>query len=455
MVIYLGNSQVGVYRTIGPTLVFLMCFLCLKTIEETNEESELLHFHYQLYMNHCGDTVTCDTDTGHPEPPIDYVTPIPCCLPYPCMKSCSSKHACCPGFDSHNDSSFFFEASDGMPTTYHVNQDITTPSKAHIKTGRELQRIYTTKSAFDQHHRQSSKLAARLGETTTNANVPSPSYARCIRPQVFHRPNTYIDSKAYRIVEVCFQDNKSVDYCYGKNVSKVLTEMIPITSRRTGITYLNRFCLQCNEGDIINENLADVWEAKIVHYNIGYNRRFVFHPDELVDNIITVFTGYVNIHFVPGPRTRNLVQQCETYDIISCNKTGLWETYDKNVEKVCHNGHSLPILHRISYGHNKLRFKNIACVYCNLGDSFNMNTTLSCGYIPVTTAKSYSQSLNIKIEEITKEKEELREKQFLSNTVRAILPVPNTDVCPTGYIVLLVRTKLLLLPTSVYHINTR
>ena len=120
-------------------------------------------------------------------------------------------------------------------------------------------------------------------------------------------------------------------------------------------------------------------------------------------------------------------------------------TYDENVEKLCHEGHSLPILHRISSDYNTLRFKNIACVYCNVGDSFNNFTKLSCGFMSVDmAAHSYSQTLNLRVLDTDKGKDESQEKQHISFTERAILPISNTDVCPSGYIALLVRTLLLL-----------
>ena len=72
---------------------------------------------------------------------------------------------------------------------------------------------------------------------------------------------------------------------------------------------------------------------------------------------------------------------CETFDVSSCNQTGLWKTYDEMIENICHNGQGLPILHRIPYNggfvHGILRLKHIACIHCNLGSKFN-DSSLTC-----------------------------------------------------------------------------
>ena len=224
-----------------------------------------------------------------------------------------------------------------------------------------------------------------------------------------------------------------VDECDRFHLHTDISEMIPITSRLSGLTYLNRFCFMCNEGDIINETIADVWDAVIVSYAKYYYHISVLQPNDLMD----ATEGYSNIHFVPRTRTR--AKQCEAYDIISCNQTGLWETFDKNVERLCHEGHSLPILHHINYDYNTRRFKNIACVYCNVGDNFNSDTSLTCSYVSLATKNSYSQTLNLRLEDVDKGADESREKQNTSYTERAILPIPNSGVCPSGYTVLLVR----------------
>ena len=317
-------------------------------------------------------------------------------------------------------------------------------------------------SVMDQH--QSQQLAFDLDnhtddvpqsftddakQETTNVVTAAPFYPHtiCIRPQVFNTPNFYIDSQGYMMVKYCFQGNEIVDECYDGHFTNDFSKTLPVTSRLTGLTYLNRFCFMCNEGDVINETVADVWDVMIVHFDNNYDHRFILHPDEFIHHIRVSWKGYINIHFVP--RIRNVTQQCEMYDVISCNQTGLWETYDKNVEMVCHNGHSLPILHRISSGYNKLRFKNIACVYCNVGDSFNSDTTLSCGYRPTTTTShSFSQTLNLRLEDMVKENDKIRGKEYVSNTARAILPIPNAGAktpCLSGYIALLVNIYILLL----------
>ena len=404
-----------------------------------------------MYTNYCGDIVTCDSDTGHPESPIDYAMPVPCCLPCPCLQPCSTnKQPCCPESGSHNDNHSYFKASGEISTSNHIDQFSVTQSKEHTTTD-----VYPHRSVINQQEGSQSEFdydnhtdviqsvtdAAKRGVTNTGTTVHLLPHTYCIRPQLFNHPNFFIDSDAYMMVKFCFRGKEMVDKCYGEHVNTGMSDMTPITSRLSGLTYVNRFCFMCNEGDVINETLADVWDVMSVYYKTEYHHRSVFHPDEMTDLKIGFSAGFSNIHFVP--RMRNLVQPCEAYDVNSCNQTGLWDAYDETVEKICHEGHSVPILHRISYGYDRLRFKNIACVYCNAGDNFNSNTTLSCGYRPRKKAVySYSQTLNLRVLDTDKENDEVREKQLISYTQRAILPLPNTDICPSGYIALLVRTLL-------------
>ena len=398
--------------------------------------------------------MSCDSDTGHREIPPNYRTPVPCCLPCPCLQSCSNNNVCCQELGLNTDSTSYFEARRRISTFTHVNQHTLRQRIESTTTRDEPQPIYRNRSVMDQHQGRQSDFGKNNstegvqsfreddipGKTTARTTLSSPPLATCNRPQVFNKPNFFIDSQAYIMVKFCFKGKTMVDKCDRLHFNTDISEMIPITSRLTGLTYLNRFCFMCNEGDVINKVVADVWDAVIVSYANGYKHRFVLQPNDLMDSIISWSVGYINIHFVP--RTRHLAQPCEAYDITSCNQTGLWETYDANVEKLCHDGHSLPILHHINYDYNTRRFKNIACLYCNVGDNFNSGTSLTCSYVPLPRKHSYSQTLNLRLGDIDTGDDESREKLYTSYLERAILPISNSGVCQPGYIGLLVRNLL-------------
>ena len=406
---------------------------------QTNDTQTAENLHLKLHKKHCGDIVTCDSRTDDPR--IIYATPLPCCQPCPCLQPCTKKNICCPDFGVQNDSESRLKASLGMSTQNLMTHSGVTASIQLSTSGVESETLYQNTSILDEQLDKQLQLDnsnhTDAVQSSTDASILGQQHSRniahCERPQVFHSPNYWIDSKAYMMVKFCLQGNVMVDKCYGDHVGKDISEMLPITSKLTGLTYWNKFCFICNEGDIINDTVAEVWDAILVYYRSHYNHRFFHHLDTMTD-IDSQYRngGYSNIHFVP--KKSSLVHQCEAYDIATCNKTGLWETYNENIEKVCHEGNSLPILHQINYNQNKLRFKNIACLYCNVDHSFNTDTTLSCAYYssPPREWYSYTLTVNTGIGDTYKSTKDDRD---ISSS---ILPLPNTGACPAGYISLLV-----------------
>ena len=423
--------------------------LVSKTINSTNEEDNLLQFHLQLHRNHCGDVALCDNVTDHVDR-LDFVTPVPCCLPCSCSPTCGIQHNCCLGFGLHTKTATYIEARRDLSKPNHANQlnnvDVAvSQSIEHTTVLNESRPMDLAEVVVNRHqeHRFERETFRTYNHTeevqtlTDNAKLEKTSVGTtelktiCIRPQVFHSTNYFIDSKAYMMVAACFQGNKLVDKCRGGQGNTDMSDMIPVTSRLTGLTYVNRFCLMCNEDETLDASMIDVWEEKVVYYAGYYRHRFVSNPNALIDHLRRFRVGYFNIHFAPS--TRNLVQQCEPYDVSSCNQTGLWEVYDEMIENVCHHGPRLPILHRVADGRHVMRFKNIACVHCNEVDSFN-DTTLSCGYYNLTpNLYSYSQTLN-------------QRGTYVGGklTDKVVLQMSKTNECPSGYIALLVRDLLLL-----------
>ena len=440
-----------------------------KAINTSNEQDKLLQFHLQLHKNHCGDVALCDNVTDHVVQ-LDFITPVPCCLPCSCSSTCRIQQNCCPGFELHTENATYIGARRGLLKPNHANQSTNVAVNQgieHMNIGNESRSMALADSGinrneenlFDEDTFRTSNLTEQAQPLTEQAQPITEqaqsltddaklknndtgtidNYTICIRPQVLYKPNIFVDSNAYMMVVACiemFQGNRIVRECRGRHGKTDISEMVPVTSKLTGLTYVNKFCLMCNEGETIEDAAIDMWEAKVVHYANNYHHRFVFNTFSLAQNILTISVGFSNIHFLP--RTSNLVQQCETYDVSSCNQTGQWEIYDQMVENVCHHGHSLPILHRISNGSNAMRFKNIACVHCNLGSSFKDST---CGYFDFkhTEMHSFSLTLNLRHTDAGGKSEESLEDLEFSYTDGAVLQIPKTNICPSGYIALLVR----------------
>ena len=77
-----------------------------------------------------------------------------------------------------------------------------------------------------------------------------------------------------------------------------LLDMIPVTSKLSGLTYKYKHCLICNEK--IQANHIMEWTAEIVSY--GGSRRPIFFPspDSIVNTLKEIRTAFSNVHFTPG-----------------------------------------------------------------------------------------------------------------------------------------------------------
>ena len=92
-----------------------------------------------------------------------------------------------------------------------------------------------------------------------------------------------------------FRDKKISDKCHTAMEKKDIIEMLPVTSERTNLTYINRFCLMCNEANLTDDDIVDFWDAKIVTYANYYYHRFVLNPNELIDSLKGYNVGNSNI----------------------------------------------------------------------------------------------------------------------------------------------------------------
>ena len=387
-----------------------------------------------LYTAHCGEAVFCANGTDHMIP-----AGYPCCLPCSCLPTCEQQHNCCPKFGNETENLIDTGREMGetgatqsrRPSLGDSTQNIV--GKRQQTTTTPLQFTARKKQTLEDH---TEKGEPRYMNATLETMQEQVSDAQdngvepvCFRPQVINRPNWYLDSDAYRMVIKCrgdYGDYIIKDKCESGMNNPNLAEILPVTSRRTGIAYANRFCLTCNEPDTDDDPI--LWEAKFVDVGRYIPAYLMFNPNELIQ--LTIY-NQCNIHFTPVPG--NHVQQCENTVIDTCNQTGLWESFDENIEQICHLGENLPILHK------SMRYKNVACLHCN--EESNFNGRPFCGFsIDLdTTDEKYDLTLNIRDTTIDGK----TEKGFIHESYlsQAVLPLPKTKRCPTGYIALLVRTR--------------
>ena len=135
--------------------------------------------------------------------------------------------------------------------------------------------------------------------------------------------------------------------------------------------YRNKYCAECN---FVNASSRVQWSAKLVCSRLQ-ELSIINSSMELIEQI---WNGKVfcDIKF-QQTQTNTNIRSC-THQISVCNYTGLWESYDADLEKACG-------LYGSSYrAQNNQIFRNVFCARCN---SFNPMATDICPYdfVPPTT----------------------------------------------------------------------
>ena len=365
-----------------------------KSIDSNTVVTELL----QLHRLHCGETATCGS-SEHVEP-SEFLIPVPCCVPCSCLSSCVVQQNCCPFSvnGSRKVPMATFGVGDIIPNN-GINQAetdmVVVASDSGVvsenKTGQDkagqndLEDQVRNANGSETDTRDSDFLKVKAVKWTTE---------KCTTAQALYEPNRFIDSQAYMMIVSCpgnFNDKVTIDKCSAGFNHKKLLDMIPVSSRLSGLTYRNKYCLLCNEN--IQTRYITEWRAEIVYSGSFLHRQFIHNPDTVVDTLKEKEKAFCNLHFTPVDE--NLTRRCNAFDvIISCNETGLWDIYDDLMESVCLDGYPLPILNRI--GSQTLTFKNIGCLYCNMQREMNENK-LSCGYWdrPLWVKSTFSVMLNL------------------------------------------------------------
>ena len=354
-------------------------------MEETNNDSDLLLPKLrELHQYHCGETATCGS-SEHMEP-SKFAIPVPCCMPCSCLSSCVEQQNCCPW--SVNGTTSELDYPDQDKGESKTNDRLMLDDKDDNEHWN-----HTGVKEEEQHALDRARFANSTELDTENFETSNlKEHEICIRPQIIYRPNMYLDSEAYKVVVTCpddFKDKVTIDRCTAELDELSLVDMIPVTSKLSGITYRNKDCLRCNEN--IQSKQITEWRAEIVSSSKEYNHVFFPNPETIIDIVIKRINGFTNIQFKPVEE--KLSKRCVTYDIMSCNQTGLWDIYDALIEKVCLEGYQLPIISTIEK--QTLLFKNIACLYCNFGEEM-VGNRLICGYWKYKRLPFFSLSLNLR-----------------------------------------------------------
>ena len=168
------------------------------------------------------------------------------------------------------------------------------------------------------------------------------------------RGNGEIDR--YRVVDYCPEENSDSELaskCSGENQSS-LEEYLWVSENKTGLTFQNRFCAECNRiKDIVTwQFLTDC--SQIIFQNLSLINDASFFPDAC--SIINVVPDSV----------KDTVERfrCFLSHFSTCNETGLWQHYDMQIEIACGMYTSNFIFFTKASLHVPI-YKNVFCFVCN------------------------------------------------------------------------------------------
>ena len=420
---------------------------------------DLLAILLELHKQHCGDAASCHgNNNSHNEPPFS-MFPRPCCIPCSCRPSCEAQLNCCPTiagvpenssmpqfsnqfttneertldneFEMKNSSMEIDEPKviAGRNTRMSSRNNMRNPLTERVSSTNNLEQNVTTRQRdVDISQTRGSDL-----ESNSNGNTDAEPELEivCIKPQLYNRQNYYPDSDAYEMVVSCppdFDNPHITDKCKNREDNENIEDVIPVTSNVSGVTYVNKHCLLCNEPKSMS--FADAWQVVLIDEKTEYIHMILENPQSLMT---LPHQNYFNVHFVP--KNSKSVKRCNSYDVNTCNQTGYWENYDETIQNVCHDGQDLPILSTV--GPSVLLFKNIACAHCNSPSDF-IDVQLRCNYFErpsLSIRKTLTVNYNAIRAEFQKSGKDDKDVTYIKDAIPGNLDIGS---CPQGFASVLV-----------------
>lgn len=166
-------------------------------------------------------------------------------------------------------------------------------------------------------------------------------------------------SKAIQMIVKCptDSDEEISKLCNISSDLETQLQNIPVTSRQSGLTFRNIYCLMC-----FNDSLeyAIPWSLEVDCEEEG-NLNFITNYSQIIKH---AKSNKCDIFYYTSP-LQNYTRSCKlNKNIIStCNVSGTWKNYDFNIEYACQ-----------TYDNNFCMFKNIYCYMCNPSEKSDVIT---------------------------------------------------------------------------------
>lgn len=228
----------------------------------------------------------------------------------------------------------------------------------------------------------------------------------CISPSI-----TLLLKQKYFMVSECpssFVDEVTLKKCRNPEKETELKLYQPVTSIKTNETFRNLYCAICN-GE--NSGMLLFWETRLSCKSL--EDLMMSYSTETLKTTLYNRSSRCGIEFIPPLLVANNVRnRCYTENQYTgrCNTTGLWQTYDSQIERGC----SLDFYDRYRYCTNKhiagsQEYKNIFCAMCNVGN-WTSDLPTECSetfYLDQDHMKSFSALIDLsKFEENVRDEDQ-------------------------------------------------
>ena len=181
----------------------------------------------------------------------------------------------------------------------------------------------------------------------------------CTTPEFVARPpKNYTSPLPYWMITRCEhgEDNAIIEKCENAQIFSSFEYKIPVSDLTTGVLYRNIFCAQCS--GVVNRTNLLSWDI-----SLECDGTPQLHTGNIIDqmrdhNCSAVFKPFNNIAVQKRGMSPKLGVLCHafTYEISTCNETGLWPVYNATTDIAC-NSFIDPF---------NRTYKNYFCYLCNV-----------------------------------------------------------------------------------------
>ena len=290
------------------------------TLDRVND---LLAILLDLHVQHCGDAVMCREINDSLIESTTTMFPKPCCIPCSCLPTCGAEQNCCPFVntlpktsdqstinESHElDNPFYTKhkvpqiherAKNETPSPKNRNESksndtkLAFDAKDFLLTTEDEETAITPKKDVGTIHIDGSNFKSYEND---GFDAETQLKTVCVRPQLFYKPNLYPDSEAYEMIVYCpsdYGDALVAEKCRHGNRNDNIEDVIPVTSKDSGLTYMNKHCLFCNEKN--STRIVEEWQIQIIDEKSVYHHQTYQHPQFLKEmDPVTMFILYRGI----------------------------------------------------------------------------------------------------------------------------------------------------------------